>query len=65
MGEEREGLCDCRRERGIKMEDGAREGGRGHTMSGLKSLGSMAKTLELKCDLKPWPLESFGYRGAA
>lgn len=65
LGKEQKGLCDCRRERRSKMEDEARKGGRGHTTSGLKGLGSMAKLLELKCDLKPWTRKASEYRGAA
>lgn len=33
--------------------------------AGLNGLGSMAKTLELKCDVKPWTWEGLGYRGMA
>lgn len=29
---------------------------------GLNGLSSMAKTLELKCDMKPWTWDGFGYR---
>lgn len=33
--------------------------------AGLNGRGSMAKTLELKCDVKPWTREGLGYKGMA
>lgn len=46
-----------------KNED--RKRSRDHITSSHTGLGSMAKTLELKCARKPQTWESFGYRGVA
>lgn len=59
LGDKQEGLCDCRRERGCQVEDEAKK------EAGLNGLRSMAKTLGLKWDMKPWIWEGFGYRGMA
>lgn len=48
-----------------KRNNEARKRSRDHITSRHTGLGSMAKTLELKCASKPQTWESFGYRGVA